>query len=270
MIRSTLSALALASLTALPALGAGVQTDKPVTATVLSGWVQPDGSRVAALQLTLAPGWKTYWRAPGDAGIPPQFNWSGSGNLGGVAIHWPTPKVFDQNGMRSIGYTDRLVIPLAIAPQKNGKPVHLKAEMELGVCSDICMPYTLNFNAVLADTSAKPTPAIAAALAQQPFTASEAGVRAATCRIEPTSDGLRIEAEIDMPTAGGPEVVVIEPGQPNIWVSEADTKRSGRNVMAVSEMVHVSGGPIALDRKAIRITVLGSRHAVDITGCTSD
>ncbi|WP_436398053.1 protein-disulfide reductase DsbD domain-containing protein [Roseobacter sp. S98] len=240
----------------------------PVTAQVLPGWVRADGTRVAALQLALEPGWKTYWRAPGDAGIPPSFDWSGSRNLHSVGISWPAPEVFDQNGMRSIGYENNLVIPLTITPSNPGKPVSLSVGMDLGICSDICIPYQLSFEAVLDTDATRPTPAIAAALAERPFSAREAGVSSATCRIEPTEDGIRLKAEVTMPSAGGREVAVIESGVPGVWVSEAETSRSGGRVTAVSEMIHADGGVIALDRQAIRITVLGSQHAVDIQGCT--
>ncbi len=236
---------------------------------MITGWVQPDGSRMAALRLQLAPGWKTYWRAPGDAGIPPEFNWSGSQNMKDVSIKWPAPKVFDQNGMRSVGYEDTLVIPLHIHPAEGDQPVTLRAEMDLGVCSDVCVPYQLQFDAELAETSAKPVASIAAALAQQPYSSSEAGVRAARCIITPSADGLQIETRVDMPSAGSPEHVVIEPGSPTIWVSEPQTKRHGNEVVALSEMVSVDGGPVALDRSTIRITVLGSKHAVDIQGCSA-
>jgi DsbC/DsbD-like thiol-disulfide interchange protein len=248
---------------------AGDRFETPVTAEVLEGWVQQDGSRMAGLRLQLAPGWKTYWRAPGDAGIPPRFDWSGSRNMSTVAVTWPTPKVFDQNGMRSIGYSDTLVIPLRIEPAEGSKPVRLKAEMELGVCSDVCVPYELNFDALIDEEERKPTPAIAAALAQQPYTAQEAGVRSTRCTISPTPDGVQVEARITMPSAGNPEHVVIEPGPGNLWVSEAKTRRHGDAVVAISEMVNVNGGPIALDRSSIRITVLGSKHAVDIRGCSA-
>lgn len=245
------------------------QFEPPITAEVLPGWVQADGSRMAALRLTLEPGWKTYWRAPGDAGIPPRFDWSTSQNLDGVSVIWPTPKVFDQNGMRSVGYDDVLVIPLRIEPVAKGQAIHLKADMELGVCSDICIPYELELDAQIDNDTQAPTPVIAAALAQQPYSATEAGVKTAECSITPTSDGLQIEARLKMPSAGEPEYVVIEPGPGDIWVSEAKIKRVGANLVATSEMVNVTGGPIALDRSAIRITVLGSKHAVDIKGCTS-
>lgn len=241
--------------------------DVPVEAEVLSGWIAPDGSRTAALRLTLAPGWKTYWRAPGDAGIPPQFNWQGSQNLNGVSVSWPTPKVFDQNGMRSIGYETSVTIPLHVEPQRKGNPVRLKARMELGVCSDICIPHELNLDALIDSIETRPTPAIAAALAQQPYSASEAGVTSVECSIRPTSDGLALETRITMPSAGAPEYVVIEPHAGDVWVSEADTKRQGNQIVATSEMISTTGAPIALDRSAIRLTVLGQNHAVDIHGC---
>lgn len=260
--------LALIGALALPA-SAQQAFEIPVEAEVLPGWVHDDGSRTAALHLELAPGWKTYWRAPGDAGIPPSFDWRGSSNLSTVAISWPTPRVFDQNGMRSVGYEETLTIPLRITPSKPGQPVRLRARMDLGVCADVCIPHTLEFDAVINTDETRPVPAIVAALAERPYTASEARVDAATCAIRPTSDGLQIEAQLTMPSAGGPEYVVIEPGTGDIWVSEAKTKRRGNQLTAVSEMIEVNGGTIALDRSAVRITVLGSKHAVDIQGCSA-
>ena len=260
-------ALALASLTALPAV-AQDRFAMPVTAQVLQGWVQADGSRVAAVHLSLEPGWKTYWRTPGDAGIPPRFDWSGSRNLQSVSVSWPTPKVFDDNGMRSIGYADELVIPLTLSPKSSDKPVRMRLTMDIGICSDICVPHRLTFDESIESEETRPTPAIAAALAQSPYSEQEAGVTSAKCRIEATQDGLRSEARVRVPSAGGTEVMVIEPGLGDVWVSEADTRRAGGEVIAVSEMIHVDGGPIALDRSAIRMTVLGSNHAVDIRGCT--
>ena len=241
--------------------------ESPVEASVLHGWVNSDGTRTAALHLELAPGWKTYWRAPGDAGIPPRFDWRGSSNVGTVAITWPTPSVFDQNGMRSVGYEDVLTIPLRIEPRTPGEPVRLRAKMELGVCADVCIPHELEFDTVIDNAETKPVPAIAAALAQRPYSASEAGVSSATCAISPTAEGLRIEAQVTMPSAGGKEYVVIEPGEGDIWVSEASTQRSGNRLTAVSELIELNGGTIALDRSAVRITVLGASHAVDIKGC---
>lgn len=261
------AALALLIASALP-LAAGDPFD-PVEARVLEGWVMPDGTRMAALDIRLAPGWKTYWRAPGDAGIPPTFDWSASRNVRSVAIAWPAPIVFDQNGMRSIGYRDRLVLPLAIETMQTGEGVDLVVSVDMGVCSDVCLPYRLSLSGRLETSATSPTPAIAGALAQQPYSGRDAGVTAATCRIAPISDGLRVETRVEMPPAGGPEFVVIEPGLPDVWVSEAETRRDGRDLVAVSDMVHVEGGIFALDRSNIRITILGQGHAVELNGCNA-
>src|SRR6056297_1113481 len=104
-VRSVCARLGLALLAAAPA-SAHAEAAMPadvVRAEVLPGWTTGAGTRMAALRLTLAPGWKTYWRAPGDAGIPPAFDWSGSRNLKGVAFHWPAPDVFQSYGIRTIG-----------------------------------------------------------------------------------------------------------------------------------------------------------------------
>ncbi|MGJ8615332.1 MAG: protein-disulfide reductase DsbD domain-containing protein [Sulfitobacter sp.] len=266
MIKSLISAI-IFGVTGLPAL-AQDQIGTPVTGEILTGWQQPDGTRVAAIKLTLAPGWKTYWRSPGDSGIPPTFDWSKSSNLRGVGITWPAPKVFRQGGVRTIGYANELILPITIAPRKSGKPVTLRADLDIGVCSDICVPKRMTLTAVLDTTSSKPNPAIAASLAARPYSASEAGVKSATCALRPTASGLEIETRVNVPSAGGREVVVIEPGQPGMWMSETDSSRSGAQLTATGDLASTSGGGLAIDRSAIRITVLGSKHAVEIQGCT--
>ena len=99
--------VALAALIAPPAV-ADSWLDDVVRVEVLDGGSAPNGTHRAAIRFTLAEGWKTYWRAPGDAGIPPEFSWRGSRNVGATRIMWPTPKVFDQNGMRSVATAEEI------------------------------------------------------------------------------------------------------------------------------------------------------------------
>ena len=171
---------------AVPGMAQGV--DGLVQLDVLDGGKSDSGTYLGAIRLTLADGWKTYWRAPGDAGIPPQFDWSASGNVGEVSITWPAPHVFDQNGLRSIGYADQLVLPIEISPRNPAKPVRLRGEVDLGVCKDVCVPGQLTFDHTL-NADAGRHPAIAAALAQRPFSAREAGV--ALGHMPPVSDRRR-------------------------------------------------------------------------------
>lgn len=242
--------------------------DDIVQIEVLDGGMTSRGTYMTAFRLSLSDGWKTYWRAPGDAGIPPQFNWRGSKNIGNVAITWPEPHVFKTNGYRTIGYDKELVLPVEITPSKQGAPVRLKGRMDIGICSDVCVPSTLKFDHGL-DAGAERHPAIAAAMAQRPYSASEAGVTSATCRISPTSDGMKVQAQITMPSAGGTEVAVIEPGDPNLWATEATAQRSGNVLTAETELLHADGTAFAVDRSRLRITVLGQSHSVDIRGCSA-
>ena len=259
-------AFALAS-TGASAAQAG-SFDDLIQVEVLDGGRTADGAYHAALRLTLKDGWKTYWRAPGDAGIPPSFSWRGSRNLGNLDISWPTPRVFLTSGLRTIGYQDQLVLPIEITPEQQGKPIRLKGKMELGVCKEVCVPADIKFSHDL-DMEAGRHPAIAAALAARPYSAKEAGVRAATCRLTPTETGMKVEARITAPALGSAEMVVLEPGRPDVWASEAQSVRQGDTLIARSEMSHVSGETYALDRSQIRITVLAGGHAIDIQGCSA-
>lgn len=243
--------------------------DRVAKAEILPGWQEKDGTHMAAVRITLNPGWKTYWRAPGDAGIPPQMNWRGSSNVEAVAISWPTPEVFSQNGMQSIGYSQELILPVRITPRKDGKQIRLRAVLDIGVCRDICVPQRIKVSAKLPKDAGKRDPRIAAAIASRPLTEKEAGLRKATCRIDPTSDGLTVTARLHLPNTGGPEVAVIETPNPYVWVSETDTRREGGVLIAKSTLMHVEGESFMVDRSSLRFTVLGSRHAVDIRGCSS-
>ncbi|MEX3316714.1 protein-disulfide reductase DsbD domain-containing protein [Sulfitobacter sp. PS-8MA] len=261
-----LSALVTCLTLALPA--AAQQSGSPLRGDLLTGWQQADGRRVAAIRLRMAPGWKTYWRSPGDAGIPPEFDWSGSDNLADVAITWPAPKVFDQGGVSSIGYAREVILPLTLTPRRAGQPVALDVEIDLGVCSDICLPQTVQLNALLDSSSQQPTPAIAAAIAARPYSGADAGVKRATCRLRPTAEGLSIETRLTLPPAGGKETVVIEPGTAGLWMSATDSQRRGDTLISTGELFAENGRALALDRSAIRITVIGQKHSVEIKGCT--
>lgn len=265
MIKTILFATAF--LTTATTAHAADPVSSPVTAELIDGWQQPDGTRVSAVRLTLAEGWKTYWRAPGDAGIPPNFKWNGSRNLAGVAVNWPTPEVFEQNGMRSVGYSRQVTLPLSIAAKRAGKPVQINLKMEIGVCKDICVPQTLSIKGTLDSVTPTPVPEIAAAMAERPYSAKEVGAGGVTCALSPSEDGLNITAKLTLPSAGGKEHVVIEAGRPDVWVSEATSKRSGNTITAQAEIIPNSAGGFALDRSAIRFTVLGTSHAVDLRGC---
>lgn len=116
------------------------------------------GSRSGAVLLggiafQLQRGWKTYWRTPGDSGVPPRFDFSKSDNVEAVTVLWPAPLKFDDGaGGHSIGYHDQIVLPLRIVAKTADKPVTLRAEINYAVCEKLCIPVEakaeLGFNSV--------------------------------------------------------------------------------------------------------------------------
>lgn len=101
------------------------------------------------LEVTLEEGWKTYWRNPGEGGVAPKIDWSGSSNLNDVQWHWPFPQRFDLLGVSTLGYKDDVVIPMTLNLQDWQRPVELNAKLTLPSCDTVCVltdyPFTLTF-----------------------------------------------------------------------------------------------------------------------------
>ncbi len=218
---------------------------------------------MAGLRLTMAPGWKTYWRAPGDAGIPPRFDWKGSRNVAGVIPHWPVPRVFDLGGLRTIGYKGEVVLPLEVRVTGDG-PARLEGQIDLGVCEEICVPVSVSVSADLAAGEGAGSPAIRSALAQEP---AAGGAPKAVCRLQPLPDGMRVTATLTLPAVSGSETAVVELADPSVWVSEAVTERHGDRLTVAADLVPASAGAFAVARDHLRFTVLGGGRGVEYRGC---
>jgi DsbC/DsbD-like thiol-disulfide interchange protein len=253
-------------LTCLAAPALATTQEDVLSAKLRPGWVMENGVQMAAVELQLAPGWKTYWRSPGDAGIPPTFDWSASENVKSVHIHWPAPEVFEANGMQTIGYHERLVLPLEVTPTDPSRPMRLSVEMSLGVCDEICMPAFVDLTADLT-APGQPDDAIRAALNSVAATAGAAGVSQVSCRVDPIDDGLRLTARVRLPDPGHPEVVAFETRDRTIWIAEAITQREGGELVSMTELVPPDGAPFALDRSGITLTILAAGEAVEVKGC---
>lgn len=243
------------------ALPEGIETTQ-----LLSGWQEPGGTHIAALELVLQPGWKTYWRAPGSGGIPPDFDWTGSQNLQSVALIWPRPVAFDLDGVTSFGYHDSLVLPMRITASDPTRPVSLRAEVILGICKDICIPVNLTLSAELGITHVQ-NPLIAAALADPAITGPEAGVADLQCQVTEISDGLRITAQMDLPDAYPDDFIILEHRDPSIWISDAQMTRNTGRLIAVLDMVPSNAKPFDLRGDDVTVTILGTTRAVEIQGC---
>jgi len=122
----------------------------------------------AGIEILLDAGWKTYWRYPGDSGVPPRFDFAGSQNVKAVTVRWPAPHRFSDDGGQSIGYKDRIVLPLTIVPSDASKPVTLRLALDYAICAKLCVPADAKAELILTGGQSAHEAALAAAEARVP------------------------------------------------------------------------------------------------------
>ena len=154
-------ALVLAAATgraADPGASEWARTDQTAVRLVAAaGAVGAADTLSVGLQFTLKPGWKTYWRSPGDAGLPVTVDWAGSVNVASAALAWPVPHRFSLSGLDTFGYEDEVVLPIQVHPSKPGDPVALRAKVNYLTCADICIPYEARLSLDLPAGTPTPT-----------------------------------------------------------------------------------------------------------------
>lgn len=142
------------------------------------------------LEIKIAPGWKVYWRTPGEAGLPPTLDFGASSFPVTAKLQWPAPIRFSAFGFDNFGYDTHVILPVTVAGHGPGELVQLSATLEALVCADICVPIFGDVDLIIPDGPATPTPharAIAEYQAMVPRRANGDGVSA-------TAPSISIEA----------------------------------------------------------------------------
>ncbi|MEA2882002.1 MAG: hypothetical protein QOH32_1258 [Bradyrhizobium sp.] len=174
------------------------------------------GSRSGAVLLggiaiQLQPGWHTYWRNPGDSGVPPRFDFSRSDNVEAVTVLWPAPTRFDDGaGGTALGYVRQVVMPLRIVAKNADRPVTLRADINYAVCEKICIPVEaqaeLTFNSVASTEDAS----LFAALDTVPKPANIGDPNPLTIR-DVRRDGKTVLVDVVAPDSGKVDLFVEGP-----------------------------------------------------------
>jgi DsbC/DsbD-like thiol-disulfide interchange protein len=179
------------------------------------------GSRSGAVLLggiafQLQPGWKTYWRTPGDSGVPPRFDFSKSENIEAVTILWPAPTKFDDGaGGHSLGYKNQIVLPLRIVAKNADKPVTLRAGINYAVCEKLCIPVEAIAELAFASVASTEDSALFAALDTVPKPASIGDPNPLTIR-DVKRDG-KSSVLVDVATPDAREVSLFVEGPTPDW-----------------------------------------------------
>ena len=224
----------------------------------------------AGLQLRLPDGWKTYWRSPGDAGLPPVVDWSGSDNVAAVDFAWPAPHRFTLFGLDTFGYEGEVVFPLTVTPQRPGEAVALRGRADVLTCSDVCVPLSFDLALDLPATAAMPDAGSANLIdrfaSQVPKTdgASGVAVTGAAADDAATAGVLQVAATASEPFAS-PDVFV-EAGDffafaaPQVRLSDG-----GRRLSADLAVLQRPSDNAALVGSVVTVTLVDGPRAVEST-----
>ena len=227
------------------------------------------GSRSGAVLLggiavQLQPGWKTYWRTPGDSGVPPRFDFSKSENIEAVTVLWPAPAKFDDGaGGHSMGYHDQVVLPLRIVAKNADKPVMLRVGINYAVCEKICIPVEANTELGFTSVASTEDSALFAALDTVPKPASIGDPNPLTIR-DVKRDG-KSSVLVDVVTPDTREINLFVEGPTPDWALPVPTllEKSPPGVKRFS--FELDGLPPGTDPEgaALKLTLVGGDRAYE-------
>jgi DsbC/DsbD-like thiol-disulfide interchange protein len=174
------------------------------------------GVLLGGIAFQLQPGWKTYWRTPGDSGVPPRFDFSKSDNVEAVTVLWPAPMKFDDGaGGQSLGYKLQVVLPLRIVAKSADKPVTLRAAINYAVCDKLCIPVEANSELTFASVASTEDGTLSAALDTVPKPANIGDPTPLTIR-DVKRDG-KANVRVDVAAPEGKEVSLLVEGPTPDW-----------------------------------------------------
>ena len=218
----------------------------------------------AGIEIKMQPGWKTYWRYPGDSGVPPHFDFSGSENLKTATVLYPAPHLFTDETGQSLGYKDRIIFPLVISPQQPGKPVRLRLKADYAVCEKLCVPAEGRAELTLTPGDSSQDSALAAAEARVPKQVTAAQLELTVRR---TNDGTKPLVAVDLGAPAGNPIDLFVEGPTPQWAlpipKRSQTAPAGRAQFSFE----LDGLPPGVDPKGqvdLTFTVVTGERAVEV------
>ena len=212
----------------------------------------------------MQPGWKTYWRYPGDSGVPPQFDFSNSENLKSATVLYPAPYLFKDETGQTIGYKEKVVFPVVVSPQQPGKPVRLRLKVDYAVCEKLCVPAEGRAELMLGSGNSAHNSELSAAEGRVPeqVTASHAGLTAR--RI---NTGTKPLVAVDLPAPAGQTVDLFVEGPTPRWALPIPKPVKPAPAGRAQFSFELDGSPPGTDPKGqvdLTFTVVTGDRAVEV------
>jgi len=230
----------------------------------------PGGATLrAGAEIRLAPGWKTYWRYPGDSGVPPRFDFAQSSNVKSVTLSWPSPRRFVDDGGQAIGYEGDVIFPLRILANNPAQPVVLRLKIDYAVCEKLCVPAEGSAELPLAATAVASAnePALAATEARVPKPASIGDRSTLAIRSLQKDPGVRFARVIvDVAAPDGEEVDLFAEGPTSDWALPLPTPIAGGPPGLHRFAFDLDGVPPGQSTKGavLTLTAVAGRSAIEV------
>jgi DsbC/DsbD-like thiol-disulfide interchange protein len=223
-----------------------------------------DAQLRAGVEIKMQPGWKTYWRYPGDSGVPPQFDFSGSENLNTATVLYPAPHLFTDETGQALGYKERVIFPLAVSPLQAGKPVRLRLKIDYAVCEKLCVPAEGRAELVLGPGNSGHNADLSAAEARVPkqVTAAQAGLTARRINA-----GSKSQVTVDLPARAGLPVELFVEGPTPKWALPIPKPAKSASDGRAQFNFDFDGTPPGTDPKdpvELTFTVVTGERAVEV------
>jgi DsbC/DsbD-like thiol-disulfide interchange protein len=235
---------------------------------LIAGSSPPDGGPIrAGVEIRLKSGWHTYWRYPGDAGVPPRFDFSQSQNLKSVEVRWPAPQRIPEQGLVAIGYTGDVILPLAIVPQIRGEPVKLHLKLDYAVCEKLCVPAEGKAELVLTAGASSHETALAAAEARVPkLTALGEGSALIVRSVRREDTGRRPRLIVDVAVSPAGEIALFAEGPTADWALPVPAAVDGAPKGLQRFAFELDGAPpgASYDGARIALTAVAGDAAIEV------
>jgi suppressor for copper-sensitivity B len=221
----------------------------------------------AGLEFELQPGWKTYWRSPGDAGFPVSVDWAGSVNVAAATVSWPAPHRFSLFGLDTFGYESHVILPIDVRPVTIGEPVVVNAKVNYLVCHDICIPYDAQLRLELPSGPIAPTEyaqAINRFAAQVPGDGARHGLTLERVTLAGTEEkpSLEVVARSSIAPFNTPDVIVEAP-QDFYFAAPATSISDGGARVTFELPITVAKDAPPLSDAALTLTVVDGTRGLE-------
>ena len=219
---------------------------------------------LGGIAIQLSPGWHTYWRNPGDSGVPPRFDFSKSDNVDSVTVLWPAPRQFDDGaGGQSLGYKKALILPLRVVAKDAGKPLTLRATIGYAVCEKLCIPVEAKAELAFTSVASTEDSALFAALDTVPKPANVGDPNPLTIR-DVKRDG-KASVLVDVVSPDGQPVSLFVEGPTPDWALPVPDLRENAPTGIKRFAFELEGVPpgVSPEGAALKLTLVGGDRAYE-------